>query len=889
MENKYLNFTHGTTLQCFCRTILDDSAKDTRKHLQWIAVEKEKLLRNQPAGWAIPVSTQCYYDYLEAIEKLLQNGETANALTALLSEIEGYTRKKVYALFLTQELACWPSLESVFRAAEASEDYEAALVYTPFFHQNFSEQVDYYPAYQKMGIPVQRHNEYDLPSHSPDVVFIIKPYASIPELYQTHNLERVIPRMIYIPYGMEITTDLIKFGFQYYAHYRAWRHCAYGSIVKEYGQKYGYRNGENIAVWGHPKADHYNDPEKNRENIPQEWKERIGSRKTILWTPHHLIDLNDTGTGTWLIWGEQILDIALKNPEVFFIIRPHPMMMGALVNSGGLSQAQADRLRQQIEEAENIIWDTNAGYHAAFDAADAIITDGTTFSVEFLYTRKPILLTPRNMEGFYLYKEMLESYYVVSKVQDITDYIHMIRDGKDPLKEKRLALYDKTFFVPETGTVGENIMKQVKIHLEKECNDMEQNTAHITPSIQPAKKAQPAAPAVDTAQFPLFSILVLCYKNMDLLFGMLDSIFRQDYPRIQLIVSDDGSEDFDVELVENYIQMHKRPNVEQVLVRSNEVNMRTVRHIHKAMTYVTGDYLVFTAADDRFSGADVVSKYVEQFLRNPDKVWLVAQCNMTSADYSKTLYVTPTPVDEPYFREGNAQRLFSRWSRRGMAIPCCMAFRKDAHELVGGIDLDYLFLEDWPLVLKLLRTGHAPIFMDQIVALHSTGGVSNSNQRYGKEIRKLFYQDKYTIFRKEVDPYLSLLTPEDRKAYKQYMVEIMERLYFFNIDWPDTTLSEKLKLFIRKPRRFWWVFELKFSKVQDHIPKKKFFVYSQALLLLSMLFLNLDMNRILDCLFTVIGYLDLFLALFMLCVSLVTYPLSRYVRKKEKLRTDLVN
>lgn len=886
MENKYLNFTHGRTLQSFCRRVLGDSAGDIRGYLQWIAAEKDKLLRHQSDCWAVPVSAQCCFDYLDTLESLLRSGNAADALPPLLSEIESRTRKKIYALFLTQEMSCWPSLESVFHAAQENEDFETALVYTPFYHQNFTEQVDYFPAYASLGLPVQRHNCYDLSQHSPDVVFLIKPYANVPEPYQPRNLEQVVPRMVYIPYGMEITTDLILYGFQFYAHYKAWRHCAYGDIVKEFGTKYGYRNGENIAVWGHPKADHFADPEKNRENIPAEWKARIGGRKTILWTPHHLIDLTETGTGTWLIWGEQILETALKNPDVFFIIRPHPLMMGALVNSGGMSPAQADRLRQRIDKAENMIWDTNAGYHAAFDAADAIITDGTTFCVEFLYTKKPILLTPRNMEGFYQYEEMLESYYVVSKIQDVADFICMIRDGKDPLREKRLTLYRKMFFIPESGTVGQHIMAQVKIDLEKECNDMTQMNPHGLPTPPATKKAEPLA---DATRYPLFSILVLCYKNMDLLFGLLDSIFRQDYPRIQLVISDDASEDFDVDIVRSYIEMHKRPNIEQVLVRKNETNMRTVSHIHKAIEYVTGDYLVFTAADDRFSGTDVISTYVEQFLRHPDKVWLVAQCNMTTPDYSKTLYVAPTPKDEPYFQQGNAQRLFSRWSRRGMAIPCCMAFRKDALELVGGFDLDYLFLEDWPLVLKLLRGGYAPIFLEQIVALHSTGGVSNSNQRYGKEIRRLFYQDKYTIFRKEVEPYLHLLTREDRKAYKLYLVEIMERLYFFNIDWPDTSAAQKLKLLIRKPRRLWWVFERKFAQIMDHIPKKRYFIYSQALLLLSMLFLHLKTNQFFDYLFVVIGYLDLVLALSMLGISLFTYPLSRYIRKKDKQRTDLVN
>ena len=878
-KKQYLNYTHGNMLLTLCRQILDTPGADTRSYLKWISNEKGRLRRQQPEAWSVPVSTLCYYEYLEKLEKLLRKDVADQWLPELMEQIKAMTRTKIHALFLTQEMSCWPSLESVFAAAQENGDFEATLVYTPFHHENLTNTVDYYEPYRQLGLPVLRHNEYDLPQDSPDVVFVNKPYANIPELYQEKHLLQVVPRLIYIAYGMELTTDLIKFGFQYHAQYKAWRHIAYGGIVKEYGTRYGYRGGENIVVWGHPKADHYRDMESRQDVVPQEWTRRIGGRKTILWTPHHLIDLNSTGTGTWQIWGDHILQMAMEHKDMFFIIRPHPMMVGALVNNGVYSQSQMDRLMEKISKAENILWDSSSSYLPAFYAADAIITDGTTFSLEFLYTKKPILLTPRNMESFYQYEDMQESYYIVNRRQDIGNFIEMIRAGEDPLKEKRLAMYEKTFFIPKDCTVGQNIMKQVAKDLQKECTHMTIKTTQKVPEEKP----------VGDVQFPLFSILVLCYKNQELLYGMLDSIFRQDYPRIQLVISDDGSADFNVEQVKEYIDLHKRSNIVDVVVRSNEKNMRTVRHVNLALGLCTGEYVVFTAADDRFCGTDTLSTYVEQFLRKPDRLWLVAKCSVTSADYKQHIHYLPTDTDEPYFAQEDAARLYSRWSRRGMAIPCCMAWRKDAFEKVGGIDLDYLFMEDWPLELKLLRNGHAPIFCDQVTALHSTGGVTNSNARYGKEIRRLFYEDKYTIFRKEVRPNFHLLTPEDKKAFRQYQREIMARHYFFFIDWPDTSAMKKVLLCLTKPVRAWWLFENFFVKIKDHIPKKKLLILSQGMLLLSMLFLNNQGTNLTDYLFRVLGWADLIGGLLLMVGTLAMYPLGKHFDKKAKLRHDLVN
>ena len=490
------------------------------------------------------------------------------------------------------------------------------------------------------------------------------------------------------------------------------------------------------------------------------------------------------------------------------------------------------------------------------------------------------------MEGFYHYEQMQESYYIVNRIQDVSDFIKMIREEKDPLREKRLQMHKDTFFLPADCTVGENIMENIKRDLTEDCcialKDKQDNTK-IEDDISLSESV------LDTEKFPLVSILVLCYKNFNLLFKMLDSIFRQDYPRIQLIVSDDGSDDFDVDQVTQYINSHKRHNIEQVMVLKNKENMGTVRHIDKALKSATGEYIVFTAADDRFTDSDTISCYIDNFLSNPDKIWLISRCKVTSGDYKKLIYITPTSADEPYLESGQSQVLFSRCARRGIAISCCMAFRKDAFEIVGGIDLSYRFLEDYPIILKLLRNGHMPIYIRKISAIHSAGGISNSNQRYGIERRKAFYDDKYQLYKKEVEPYMDLLTPGDKKAYRQYQREIMERYYFFYIDYPNKSIGERLKLCLKKPIRLWWVFEQQFMKRKDKIKRKKMLVISQLFFLLSMLFFVFNGCSVLNVVFDIMGIIDLTIASLLFVASIVTYPLKKYFIYKARLRSRLVN
>ena len=890
-SNKYLNYTHGLMLQDLCDNIIQSERDDKYKYINLIKEEQKNLRLIDSPIWNIPISYYCYYEYLDKILKILESNSDTNQLSSICNEIKNLTRKKIYALFLTQELSCWPSLKSVFEAAQNDQNYIATLVYTPFSHNNLSENIDYYNEYKNMGLPVVNYNEYQLDEESPDIVFIFKPYANVPPQYQIKALESVVPRIVYIPYGMEITEDLAKFGFQYYAHYKAWRHCVYGEIVKKYAIKHGYRNGENIAVWGHPRADIYQDMSSLAKNIPEEWKKIIGNKKVILWTPHHLVNLDSNSTGTWLIWGEKILRLALNTPDVVFIFRPHPLMFGALINNEHLSLKQVEKIKELIDRAPNIIYDTSYTYINAVAAADAIITDGTTFCIEFLYSKRPILLTPRNMDSFYLYKEMMESYYIANKFQDIIDFVNMVKENRDPLLERRIDLYNKIFFIPKNATVGENIMRNIKHDLDNECkislllSEIREEKLKIIRGEEEYKALQ-----MDIQfDYPLVSILVLCYKNLNLLYDMLDSIFIQDYPRIHLIVSDDGSEDFDVKEIEQYIQSNKRRNIEDFQVLRNEKNMGTVRHVEKVFALIKGEYFVFTAADDRFVDKTVITSYVNAFVDNPSSVWLVAKCYFVTPDYTNVLYTTPTQADLPFFLGNDSRKLYSRWSRRGLAIPCQMAFTKRALDIIGGVDLNYVYLEDWPMVLKLLRNGYMPIFLNKVVAIHSTGGITNSNKRYGKEVRKLFYLDKYTLFKREVEPYKHLLYPEDLKALKKYMVEIMDRNYFLNIDFPEATITQLFIMIIKKPIRFLWLFENFFIKYQNNISQKKLFALSQTMLLFALLFIKLKPSGLLGTILSIVAYVEIVIALLLSVISIICYPLKKYFDYKKKLRRDLVN
>ena len=46
---------------------------------------------------------------------------------------------------------------------------------------------------------------------------------------------------------------------------------------------------------------------------------------------------------------------------------------------------------------------------------------------------------------------------------------------------------------------------------------------------------------------PLVSVILLSYNNLQFLYNAIDSVLLQNYPRLELIISDDCTEGFDPE------------------------------------------------------------------------------------------------------------------------------------------------------------------------------------------------------------------------------------------------------------------------------------------------------------------------------------------------------
>ena len=85
---------------------------------------------------------------------------------------------------------------------------------------------------------------------------------------------------------------------------------------------------------------------------------------------------------------------------------------------------------------------------------------------------------------------------------------------------------------------------------------------------------------------PLVSVVTLTYRHFDNLYKTIKSVLEQDYPSIQYIICDDGSDNFPRNEIEKFIS-EKSTSIE-IVIEHNQKNQGTVKNINHANKLATG-------------------------------------------------------------------------------------------------------------------------------------------------------------------------------------------------------------------------------------------------------------------------------------------------------------
>lgn len=368
---------------------------------------------------------------------------------------------KIKVDFFIQIPQGWTSLESVWNAFCKDKRFVSRIIQVPNIHDKGKEFNDDIRKFLiSSNIPFIPWYFYDINTEKPGFVFFQNPYDPTRPL--GFHADNVCPKtkVVYVPYGLEIGGGYANYDRQFnlFIQNNAWLICSRSQRNKNMYKKYCSRGDINVVITGHPKLDAIYNLDKFTVN--DHMAEITAGKKVFLWNPHFSIDINENWS-TFNEFKDAILAIFERRKDAFLIIRPHPLLLENIAIECEEKIPGITGFKNKISKMTNVYFDTTFDYRHSFALSDALLSDTSSFLLEYLPTKKPIVYL-RNNEGPGLNDDgdIVDYYYIANTEEDIERYVDMVIDNQDPMREIRLSKIEEYLYIVD-GQAGRRIKEAV--------------------------------------------------------------------------------------------------------------------------------------------------------------------------------------------------------------------------------------------------------------------------------------------------------------------------------------------------------------------------------------------------------------------------------------------
>lgn len=292
---------------------------------------------------------------------------------------------------------------------------------------------------------------------------------------------------------------------------------------------------------------------------------------------------------------------------------------------------------------------------------------------------------------------------------------------------------------------------------------------------------------------PLVSIIVPSYNHEEFVGECIESIIKQDYKNIELIILNDGSKDNTANIIRSYESACKeRFNRFIFIDKENEGICKT---LNRGIKESTGEYYCFMASDD-FMLENCISEQINYF--NDKKSVERVFCNFYRYLYDINKKELNYKKDPKWTKYMNSKReKFYIENLLGNQLAVFGMYKKSVIDKVGLFDEKLLF-EDWDISLRILNSNIKLGYISKPIYCyrrHSSNISGNGNYKFILEgslqvINKIEkdntieLKNKAKIIRRaKSNKYISfayILKESNNEEYKIYLKKAIE-LDPFNI------------------------------------------------------------------------------------------------------------
>ena len=229
---------------------------------------------------------------------------------------------------------------------------------------------------------------------------------------------------------------------------------------------------------------------------------------------------------------------------------------------------------------------------------------------------------------------------------------------------------------------------------------------------------------------PLISVRILTYNSAKYVLETLESVKAQTYPTIELIVSDDCSSDYTVELCENWIKNNQKRFIRCVLLTS-PVNTGVAPNSKRSLDAVQGEWIKGLAADDCLEER-AIETFVNFVMKNECDICVSGMIRIN--ENGQEIKTIKGSVYDSYITELKKtyeKQLSSIYNKLFIPGPATF-YSTRMLKNIGGYSDAYPFADEWPFFFKVLNCGYRIFPLeDKLIRYRVCASISHKNGSIG--------------------------------------------------------------------------------------------------------------------------------------------------------------
>lgn len=272
---------------------------------------------------------------------------------------------------------------------------------------------------------------------------------------------------------------------------------------------------------------------------------------------------------------------------------------------------------------------------------------------------------------------------------------------------------------------------------------------------------------------PLITIVVITYNSEKFVIETLESIKKQTYKNIELIITDDCSSDSTVKICKEWIEKEKCRFVNTKLITS-DINTGISANCNRGYFAANGVWIKGIAGDDALL-PDCIEKYMNFISEHKEarichakaysyKIFFREDCKIK---YNKRNFTFPLTIIPP---SAHAQLL-----QLGLYNPInavTVIIERNLFIEIGGFDEKIRNHEDYPMWIKITKLGYAFYFMNEFVANYRVHSASVIGSAFKNKILGFYKENNivYKLYLKKNTPlYIRFVN-----RYQYYVIKIFD-------------------------------------------------------------------------------------------------------------------